>query len=79
MRAELGYRVAGSDDPKCVKGSHGILTLFDSTARGIPDSAKLRFGRTCTGHDHTYTRGIGVKLTLRAHCLHSRKPPDCDF
>ncbi|HEY5144731.1 MAG TPA: hypothetical protein VII98_14625 [Solirubrobacteraceae bacterium] len=55
--------VTGSDDADCARGTHGTVTLFASYYDVHVDSAVLRFGAGCAGHDHTY-RGSSLKVLI---------------
>jgi hypothetical protein len=58
---ELKGTVSASNDPACVSGTHGTVTLFASYYSVHRDSVQLRFTGGCADHDHTF---IGSQLRV---------------
>ena len=64
-RIVLPVRVASSTDSRCKVGTLGTVTLF-ATYNGVHrDTARLRFGKACSSHDHAYKGSAVVALVPR--------------
>ncbi len=55
----LRASVAASDDPACLQGTRGTVSVFASYYEGHHDSVQLHFGGGCAGYDATF---LGTQL-----------------
>lgn len=68
----LKVKVAASDDPACMVGGTGTVTLFASYFSVHKDSVQLRFNGGCADHDHTYTgSSLHVLITRKGAQVNS--------
>lgn len=50
----LNVSVADSDDPTCLSGTRGTVTIFASYYEGHHDSVKVHFNGSCTAYSATF-------------------------
>ncbi len=66
VRLVLPISVRASDDPRCVKGASGTITLFASYYSVHRDTVQIHFGSRCADHNLSY-RGSGVHVYIARH------------